>query len=212
MTVIRAQVVFPFFTNLPTDVSTNTLWFDGPGDLEDAVALLRDPVGEFFTTIYGSTAASYINWTQASVRWYDMGQPTPRVPIVDPLQWDPSPSTAVNTVVPTEVAIVMSFQGDLVPGQPQARRRGRIYIGGLVESDLLASLADQFPRIAAATITQCNNAAAALRTASASASHPWVVRSQTQNTSAVVTNGWCDNSPDTQRRRSVDAQSRTTWS
>lgn len=209
MSQIRAQITLPFFTNLPTDVITNTLYFQGAGTFEEDYPDLTAPLNAFYEAIYAIGMANYIDEALATIKYYDMEQPAPRVPEVVSLGLDVSNSAST---VPTEVAAVLSFQGTQVSGIPQARRRGRIYIGGLVAGQITTSAVDAFPILSTAFITDVNDAAEALRDTANGLSIGWRVYSPTLGTFAAVANGWVDNSPDTQRRRSVAASSRTLWS
>lgn len=93
---------------------------------------------------------------------------------------------------------------------PQARRRGRIYLGPFGQT-VLGTTAVTSDRPLAAAVTAIANAATALATATAGAVVPWVIYSPTNGSGAVVTDGWVDNAFDTQRRRGVAATSRTLW-
>lgn len=209
MSQIRAQITFPFFTNLPTDVITNTLYFQGSGTFAEDYPDLVAPLNAFYESCYAIGIANYIDEALATIKFYDMEQPAPRVPEVESLAFDVTNSVST---VPTEVAAVLSFQGNQVSGVPQARRRGRIYLGGLVPAQLTASAVDAFPILAPAFITDIVDAAEVLRDTTNGLSIGWRVYSPTLGTFAAVSNGWVDNSPDTQRRRSVNASQRTLWS
>jgi hypothetical protein len=145
----------------------------------------------------------------ASVRWYDLSTPPPRVPIIVPLG---STFNVAAVGIPTEVAAVVSFQGLPVAGVPQARRRGRIYLGALSSGFILNNTATTFPVLLPAAITAINLAAKALRDSVALTQLRWAVWSSVDQVATIVNNGWCDNTPDTQRRRGVDATARTLWS
>lgn len=213
MATYRAQVVFPYFSNLPTDVWTNTLHFTTatPIPIEDCADAITPLLSTFYDAIYTEMGgmASYCVPANAHVNWYDLAAPPPRVPLTRPLSVT---VTAGLTSIPTECSIVLSFQGDPVSGQPQARRRGRIYLGGLVQAAFTASGAATFPTINAALRTAIGLQAEALRDAAALALCRWAVWSTTDELPVVITNGWIDNTPDTQRRRGVDPSSRTLWS
>jgi hypothetical protein len=213
MAVYRAQIVIPMFTNLPTDVVTNTLhfWSPTPEALSDIGDLVTPLIVQFYNAMYASASGgmgSYMNPGGSQVHWYDLAQPPPRVPYTLPL---PLTITQASSNLPTEVSCVLSFQGDPVPGESQARRRGRIYLGGLFHGWISASAAGAFPTISGAKALAVADAAEAFHDSLVPLSVRWVVWSPTNGTFAIVTNGWVDNSPDTQRRRSVDATLRTTW-
>lgn len=211
---ITAQVILPYFTNIPSDVVTNTWTFDNvtPVTLEVAGDTLQPLLDDFYRAI--STAggfANYLNIGTARVNFYRSDSPIPRVPYSRPL-WDGSPPATVASNLPTEVAMVLSFQGDREPGTPQARQRGRVFLGALASGAINASTASTFPLWTAALRNGAVAAAEALRDAAALANLPWSVYSRVDQRVVHVTNGWVDNAPDTQRRRSIDSTARTIWS
>lgn len=209
----RAQVTFPMFTNVPEDVITNTLYFHNPASKPYATIVTDETanLAAFYTTIYAAgLRANYVNWNGASIKWFNMADPQPRVPTIVPLGWSPTGS-AGSTDVPTEVSAVLSFQGAAISGQPQARRRGRIYLGGLGPTALSTSTVAGFPLISNALLAAVSSAATALRAAAFTDGDDWSVWSQTDSQAVTITNGWVDNSPDTQRRRGVLRTARTLW-
>ncbi len=133
----------------------------------------------------------------------------PRVPYELPM---PFTATGTTSPIPTEVAAVISFQGDPFPGMPQARRRGRIYLGCIPSQAMDLSAASQYPRFSNTAVAGLAAAADSLRTTVDALGVRWTVWSPTDGLASVITNGWVDNSPDTQRRRSVDPTARTLWS
>lgn len=213
MPLIRAQVVLPMFTNVPSDVITNTLNFDEevPLTLEEAATALQPIIETFYRAVYSSDGfANYLSISTSHINFYRMDQPTPRVPVTTALFTTTMPSLNASTI-PTETSIVLSFQGDRLGGTPQARRRGRIFLGGFATAMLDPSTTSSFPIIDASVRARIGDAATDLRDSSATATLPWVVWSETDQAAVVITNGWVDNSPDTQRRRSVEATARTLW-
>lgn len=212
MATFRAQVAFPFFSNLPSDVWTNTLHFTelAPLGLAGASALITPLLSDFYETIYAVARpmANYCQPGSATVNWYDLTEPEPRVPIILPLA---ATITVAASKVPTEVSIVASFQGDRSPGIPQARRRGRIYLGGCGDNMVETSAVNAYPRLTTgvqnAVATACEN----LITALSGSGMRWSVWSPTDQAATIITNGWVDNMFDTQRRRSVNTEFRTLW-
>lgn len=213
MTTFRAQVAIPMFSNLPEDVITNTWHFEDttPGiTLATMASTITPMLKTFYDAVYGFNGMG--NWLDpalARANWYRLSDPEPRP--VESLAM-PINAVAQASTMPTEVAIVLSFQGLQVAGIPQARRRGRVYLGGFAQGSFSQSAADRFPQIIAGQITAIANAADALRTAVVSSNRFWAILSRTSGQVVEVNNGWVDNSPDTQRRRSVDPTSRTLWS
>lgn len=214
MTTYRAQVVIPYFTNLPQDVITNTLYFEDFNSVPFAtVADTLSPIIESaYTGIYNGVAglgANYVNWGNAEINWYDLSEPEPRT--VENRQITINVATPVATVIPTEVAVVLSFQALPAAGQPQARRRGRIFLGGLGDGWFDASTVSTFPELDFLARNNLAERAEFLRDAVIGEDMTWRVWSPTTSQSHQVADGWIDNSPDTQRRRSVDSTSRLLW-
>jgi hypothetical protein len=112
-----------------------------------------------------------------------------------------------GTALPDELAVCLSFQGVKGAGFPQARRRGRTYLGPLnttaatsnrPATALLSNMASQAINIKAAVNALAGN-------------NDWCVWSVADQIAVPVANGWIDNAFDVQRRRGVDYTSRTLW-
>lgn len=213
MSTYRAQVVFPYFSQLPEDVITNTLYFTSVGGepVEDCATVVMPELVQFYNAVYGTghQMANHCLPNFATVRWYNLADPPPREPLVQPLLVS---LTTVASSIPTETACVLSFQGERVSGVPQARRRGRIYLGGLATGWIATGASATFPMMSVAGVNAVATAADNLRTDLAAGTFKWSVWSPTDATFTLVSNGWVDNSPDTQRRRGVGASSRVLWS
>ena len=203
--------MIPYASGLPEDVISNTLYFDYIGglDVEDAVVAQTANIAEAYDDFYSTMLwASYVDQGNAEVRWYLMASPPPRIPIIVPLGLTNVSSS--ETVIPAEVSVVLSFHGSPLAGEPAARRRGRIYLGGCGNPTAQATLSSP-PRVASAVNDDVRNGASQLLTDSATLLMPWVVWSPTNASFTEVVAGWTDNEPDTQRRRGVGATLRTTW-
>lgn len=213
MPTYRAQVIIPHGNALPKDGMTNTFHFidfvpQPLADLADDVTPLMETLYE---AIYAAASRANIcyNWAATSVHWYDLAQPTPRVPYILPM---PLTLTAVTAAIPSEAAVVASFQAPRAPGVPQSRRRGRIYLGGLGSSWFSQSTSTSEARVAPGPISSTTAAFSAFRSAVAGTSARWAVWSPTDQAAYTITNGWVENAIDTQRRRGSEATTRTTWS
>lgn len=215
MALYRVDTVFPMFTGDPRDIVVNTLHFESTLSHEDmALAVESDTVGPFFRTIYGTTnsfRSSYIIWTQVRCRVFNLDDPTPRIPIESPPLFA-SPGIGF-TSTPTEVACVASFQSAGLPGEVYQRRYNRIFLGAVHHTWIESSEAAKFPVFTPTVRTNIANAMKALQEAADNAINLWVQVSNAGGTTRTlpVIGGWVDNSPDTQRRRSVDATARTSW-
>lgn len=201
------------FTGLPKDVITNTFHFIDfvPQPLTDLADDVTPMIDTMYTQIYGtgSRAANYVNWVGAEVNWYDLSQPQPRAPYTLSM---PITVTAANTTIPTEVSMVSSFQAPRASGIPQSRRRGRVYLGGLGSGFIQASTGSAYPTFSSAALVIVRDAFHDFHTAVAGTSARWAVWSPTDQAAYTISNGWVEDSPDTQRRRGVTSQVRTAWS
>jgi len=211
---MAVQASFPFFTNLPRDVMTNTFHVataepSGP-DKNSVATTMASRLQTFYTNAYGgtATAANYVLWGTGTVKVYDLTEAEPRVPGTAVLNC--SAITEVASDIPTEVSIVMSYHAALVSGTPASRLRNRIYLGGLASDAFTLSSTSAFPTIASAMRTNIIGAAQALEALN-DANVQWVQYSPTTGLPSPIVGGWIDNTPDTQRRRGVSATVRTTF-
>lgn len=199
MALHRALITIPAVTQNPEDITTNSLYFDfdGPNihlDITAAIAAMYESID--------TRMSSRLATSGATVEYYRLSDPAPRRAVhTDPLpitNWGPD-------TLPTECAIVLSFQAEPISGLPQARRRGRIYLGPLSKSTV-----DTDGMVTDAAVAAFANAGRLLLDASdAAADWTWAVYSPTDGTGANVANGWVDDSFDTQRRRGRKATSRS---
>lgn len=121
-----------------------------------------------------------------------------------------------NNNLPTEVAGVLSFHGNLtgIPEEvgatrPKARRRGRLYIGPLITASVAFATANPFLN---GSFTTClRQAAGAMQDEAAASLFEWSVWSRANNELYQVVGGWTDNAPDTQRRRGIESTARVTF-
>lgn len=204
------QVALAHDSGLPEDVSVNTFHTGAasmtPTDFTDWCGMLED----LYTAVYvGNNIFGFLSNNlsgDVTIKSYDLSAPEPRAP--EGVFTDTWTGLGISAL-PSEVAVCLSYQGDQISGAPQARRRGRIYLGPLAyaaaESNTIAKPADDL------IATVCA-AADAFRAATAGAGQPWAVYSRVDDAFVNVTNGWVDNAFDTQRRRGEAATARTLWS
>lgn len=209
MPLCRAQVTFPAVSAIPADAVTNTWHFDSYGpevDFQNVADMLKD----FYSKTYA--ALNPISYYLASglsnvaeVRIYKMSDPKPRPPAFEGTFELGRPSGI--TPIPTECAVVLSFQATRQAGMPQSRRRNRVYLGPFSNrangSDGRPSpgLKDSIARAAKEL----------LDAAQASVVWSWAVYSPTNDAYYNVNNGWIDDAWDTQRRRGLAPTSRVVW-
>src|SRR5688500_10439566 len=216
MSIIRAQVRLPWTTNLPEDVTVNTFHFLTTStpftqaeldDIEDNLisfwtfssGVAGDQLDGFLSNLVSRVALA------ASITMYDMSQAEPRVPIRE-TNFTLGPAD-VGSTLPPEVALCLSFQAVQTPGIPQARRRGRVFLGPWNGNYVGATGRPN---------TAVLNAIAAagnylLDNLIATSPVRWAVYSPTLGTAAEVTDGWCDDEWDTVRSRGRLATTRVTF-
>lgn len=203
---LRAQVILKTVDNVSENYVTNSWCIVEAGatnssDIDEYADALRD----FYDDLSGIISVN-IAQNGHEVKFYDLPGPgAPNYPVqINTFNLASAPATAT---LPTEVAVCLSFQGLKIPGSPQARRRGRVYIGPL------GTGSNTLGRPSTGLQSQLATAAATLTTNLKACTVPGTlsVWSQVDQAAVTVTDGWVDNSFDTVRRRGVDRTSRTTW-
>lgn len=206
---VKAMVILQGGSLLPEDRYVNNLHFDSPeASLDLAAAIIIGPVRAFYETIPAGRAAAvgagispYVQRAY-EVRFYNMADPEPRVPVIATGTLPAVPSGAEG--LPEEVAVVHAFHG---APPVTGRRRGRNYLGPLNSSAFDGATTSAPTRVDAGF--RGNVAAAALALAGAEVG--WAVYSGVANTLTPVVAGWVDNEFDTQRRRGAESNLRSTW-
>lgn len=198
MALYQVQIVLNMTSGLPEDAATNTWYFDC--DDEADLASVRIALQDFYAE-FDQSLSSLIDINNCVFKAYRLSDPKPRPPISETVF---QIATKSVTAAPTEQCVVLSYQGAKVAGLPQARRRGRVFLGpwgvGNYEPD---------GRITTAFVTTINLAGNALLTASNNAATwTWAQYSPTNQVGIDVNDGWVDNEWDTQRRRGRAATAR----
>lgn len=165
---------------------------------------IKTALETFYTNL--KTAFSSQQYTGAwTLKIYNRADPTPRAPIVT--YTGTITSLSASASMPPEVTQVLSFQGTRVSGQPQSRRRGRVYLPTLIASTYTTG-----GMLNTALQTSIKDEANALLTASdAAADWTWVIFSEVNSSSVPVHDGWVDNAADIQRRRGRKPTTRATF-
>lgn len=210
---IRIQCSIPHVSGIPEDSVQNTWHFETTDPVmltgaAECVAALRD----FYQAIDGSVFPDSVA-SPIAVKVYNLADVTPRVPVLtDTIIIVPGAAEPL----PSQVALVLSFQGVQESGQPQARRRGRVFIGPNNVSS--TSTTDDYSRPDAAVLATLVTAATTLISQASSTGNFWCVYSPTTDATEsladaffIVTNGWIDNRWDTQRRRLPAATARSLY-
>ena len=200
------EVTIPYFTGIPRDVVVNTWhanFVDHPPTDSDFDAACT-AINGFYENVYFDSGfirfAPWMNPAGNSIKAYNLADPIPR-----PIRFQTTMPLAATTPatssdLPPETAICMSFQAVQIAGVPQARRRGRIFLGGIA-TGVAAGSDSFFPVVNSTNRVAIAAAAVALKDALNTAGWLWVIYSRAGASSAEAVNGWVDDAPDTQRRR-----------
>lgn len=209
MSYFRGQVTLQPVSAVTEDRIVNTWHFEAP-EVTDGLpsaasqAAMSATLIAFYNDIQGLMPDSKVALGTHRVDWYRLADVSPRIP-----RWGADftlTGLSTSDSFPTEVAMCASYQAARISGVNQASRRGRVFIGPLTE----ATSSGARPTGAARTTINAAMEAVALDSNGA-LGYTWVVYSQKLGTGATVTNGWCDNAYDTQRRRGQDPTVRDTW-
>lgn len=213
----RFQYTIPYISNLPTDVIVNDwslYWVIGTpttGDFDNA----RDALVTFYENVYndGITTDVQAPWVasgSATLKVYNRADPPPRAPVYMSAAGYNGDAAATSLIAP-ETAVCLSFQADQASGVPQARRRGRVFLGGWAESMVYRGDVDEFPTVDPDVRNAICGSAVTLGTTLVADNWIWEVWSTVNGSGAPVTNGWVDDAMDTQRRRGQAPTVRTLW-
>lgn len=206
MPVYQFNSIFAGLSGLPTDQYVNTWHFYTAGTGAD-FDNVRDLLEDFFvTTGSGSPLRTHMPTTLnllPRVVGYDLSDPKPRSPVYEETFKVPV-TYGTGTALPNEVALCLSFEAKKVSGQPQARRRNRVYLGPFrAQTNAATGRPD---------VTFLNDVKRQARTlydaAKASSTWQWVVYSPTDDQHHEIDHLWCDDAWDTQRRRGLDPAQR----
>lgn len=203
MVDIRAQVILHTADAIPENFVTNSWCFRL--DASGGSGAVLTPILKAFYDSLVSYYSPVITQNGHEIKYSLLPGTPPNYPYdIDVFNLGAAPA---GGMLPDEVAVCLSFQGLKAAGAPQARRRGRVYIGPL---DTAAATNN---RPAAAFMTAMANAATTLKAAveAVSVTSFWCIWSVADGASVIVEDGWIDNAFDTQRRRGVLPTSRTTF-
>lgn len=203
---VHAMVVIPPVAGTSEDNVINNWSFqwDTTGDA-GAMDSVRNSLQTFYNSLAGQLSDEY-GMEDASIKFYDRADSVPRAPI-GTRTFPSVVSRDAHASLPREVALCMSFQAEPASGQPQARRRGRIYLGpwaatanddGRPSGAVIADVAAAGDQMIADDIAN-------------SAGWTWWVWSEVSSTAHHVTNGWVDDEWDTVRRRGRRPTERLTF-
>lgn len=220
MGAILMQCRMPYATNLPRDLAMTTwsVW-DATATAEELAEGWPPTIVDFFNEGVGAEQDLASRMSLAIVRnaceIRTFAVPDTPGPMGDPIDIFPftlDAATGSTWPLPLEVAVCVSFTGETSsqPGVPVASRRGRVYIGPL-QSNAIDTSVDGFPNPSSGIMTALAGAASRLAALGGPGDGWWSVFSRTRWAWTPVESGWIDNEFDTQRRRDLDATTRTLW-
>jgi hypothetical protein len=217
MTVARALVRLTRDGALPEDDVMNVIHYKGGTGTAltaaDAQALANGVAAGYggASVLWGSQLTG-----GGSVQIYNVSDSPPRVPAASATLNITSQLSA--DCLPAEVAVCVSFQAVPISGVPQARRRGRLFIGPLGKGFATHTAGNADARVDATRQAQVRDLLNGLTPITGVDVLTWNLavysatadaQGATVNDAAVVaTNGWVDNTFDTQRRRGARTTAR----
>nr|CRY97362.1 hypothetical protein [uncultured prokaryote] len=166
---------------------------DSPTDSADLMAAFQTFYGTVKTACFPVTVAQNAH----EFKLYIAGGPRPNYPLYENVFNLTGPGS--GDTLPSEVALCLSFAGVRIPGLPQARRRGRVYLGPLKATNNVLG------RPSSSVITAILAAAQTLKDDidDIPSAGSWAVWSPTSGTAVSLTDAWMDNAWDTQRSRGL---------
>lgn len=213
----QVQVSIPYFTSIPSDVVTNTWYFESlAGQPVNAAraALVFANLEAFYESVFAGAStgqlAPHMRPLQTVMKMYDLTDPAPRTAVLEatvPLTC----STSTTAALPTEVAIVLSYHTEYASGINKGSQRGRVYLGGLGDACFTPGNSTQFPAVKTSLCSHIGDRAQALAADSLADDWGWAVYSRKLGQEFAVAGGWVDNAFDTQRRRGQTATVRDLW-
>lgn len=214
--VVRVQVnLTPSFT--PKESIMNTWHCVTVGATTPLVAVTSfvAALNTFYQAV-DAVMGQYVGGHVPFARGFDLSDPKPRQPIYETSL---TVLTTATTWLPREIACCISYKGTYLSGVSPRRKRGRIYIGPLASTSI--DLANDGLFTSTFVSTLASAADALLGTSDASSEFRWVVYSPTSDPTGegndaacwdAVTEGWVDENPDIQRRRSHTGGARSLFS
>lgn len=208
--IFRLQVVLKADSGIAKDHTTNALHFrvedDQFGGLTEAERIdqIVAAMTDFYRASYNGVLSDRMADDGHEFNFYNLDDAEPRVPRYM-FTWD-FDGASRSTSLPTECAVVCSFQAERLAGTNQARRRNRIYLGPFSTAANANGVVQNGVRI------NINAAALALSQVSDDENGwGWRIWSPTDQQAIIVNDGWVDNAWDTQRRRGISSEIRSTW-
>jgi len=218
--VVRAQVIMnPASTPKEQIMNTWHCVTVGATTPLAAVTAFATALDTFYQGIQGNFSAD-LEGAQPLARCFDLNDPMPRQPI---LEDEFSSLDTGSQYGVREIACCLSYKGTYLSGVSPKRKRGRIYIGPLSIALINTSTGMFTSAFRLALVSAADTLLAA---SDGSSLFRWVVYSPTSDPNSgnpaggagtdadcwdAVTEGWVDEDPDIQRRRSRPGGTRSTF-
>lgn len=197
MALLDVQVTLAMLSGIPEDAATNVWHFDD-GEQSATWESIASALEDFYAAFRIAFSPLVANQGH-EIKMYRVSDPEPRAPVYQTV-FQLGAATS-GSALPPEVSVVLSYHAEQVSGVPQARRRGRVYLGPLNTSQVGSD-----GRLSTVCLTNVENAVDALLAEQATFGlWKWSTHSKVSNSGAEVAGGWVDNEPDTQRRRGREA-------
>lgn len=190
--------------NLPENFITNQICIANMAVGDNTQAAVTTAINTFYSAIRSVTFSADLAQNGHVSKFYTAGGPPPNYPY-DEVSWNMG-SAPSGGGMPREVALCLSFQGLRIPGTPQARRRGRIYLGPLLSS--LNSSGRPLGTSVTTILQEAEDFAQDIQ--AIDPSYSWAVWSTLDGTAVPLHDLWIDDAFDTQRSRGVAVTSRQT--
>jgi hypothetical protein len=131
MSFYKAQVELERDTNAAEDRTVNAFHFQTDNIGTDSQEL--DDIVAGLTTLYNVLDGSLSRELSGAwrIKIYDLEDPPQRVPVRDT---SPAALSPAASALPSQLAMIVNYEAPGVSGFPQARRRGRLFIGPLSSS------------------------------------------------------------------------------
>lgn len=205
MATIQIQHTWQNVNGLSKDRYVNT-WY-GTSVLQPAPSELADIAGElhlFYTTGPTSPAGDAIVSHMPShavnggfqIKMFNMDDPKPRAAIYDEIL--PYTGGSPGVAHPSEVAMCLSYETTPGGGIPQARKRGRVYLGPFVNNTGTGLPNRPDAEFRSSVVRRAQKLAASWHLIDG---FTWSIYSPTLDQAFPVVRAWMDDAWDTQRRR-----------
>jgi hypothetical protein len=212
MPIVRIQHTLQGFSGAPEDRFVNSFIVvtAAPTTGGTGTALLGHLL-QFYVSL-GTYISQAATGPGSTVQMYDIAEAKPRVPFFE-YNEPANPFSTSAGGLPAEVACCLSFEGTQISGLPQARRRGRIYLGPLSTTTLATTTASPYVSRPSQTFIDDVLAAAEALRAGWAGTGVWSIYSALTPSPSTceIVRFWVDNAWDTQRRRGARATQTTSF-